>query len=392
MRTSLVVLLSLFVGAAHAMGVANARTMRGNTFGNRHLYGTGLTAQNSVVEIEQMQVVEKTPNEQIVIEEPDVAQPIAEEITPVESASDKLNAAIENVRATCGGLGAELSDLRVMAGIGSAVSAVGAVAAGAAMGTGIAKAKADDAAMKLTPWAEKWSELIKADTNTDFTTVTDREKSDFEKYVNNLQPKTNTDNQSQTYTKPDLQKYRQESEEGKRGKTMGNIRTGTLATSAATNIASAVLSGTNQVKGDFKDQINTCLQSVRVLSDVRMQARIDGTVSDVELSNAEKIIRTCEEWSTVDINSINKRALGATITSGIGAGMGIAGTATSAAANTDKMHLSGSDSERKINVASNVMAGGAAAASLTSSILNAAQIKAIKRAATVADECEGALN
>ena len=129
-----------------------------------------------------------------------------------------------------------------------------------------------------------------------------------------------------------------------------------------------------------------------MLSDVRMQARIDGTVSDVELSNAEKIIRTCEEWSTVDINSINKRALGATITSGIGAGMGIAGTATSAAANTDKMHLSGSDSERKINVASNVMAGGAAAASLTSSILNAAQIKAIKRAATVADECEGALN
>ena len=388
MRTSLVVLLSLFVGAAHAMGVANARTMRGNTFGSRHLYGTGLTAQNSVVEIEQMQVVEKTPNEQIVIEEPDVAQPIAEETTPVESASDKLNAAIENVRATCGGLGAELSDLRVMAGIGSAVSAVGAVAGGAALGTGIAKAKADDAAMKLTPWGAEWEKLTKQDTTADFPTITNREKGEFDEYLSGLKPKES----NYKYTDSDLQKYRQESEEGKRGKTMGNIRTGTLATSAATNIASAVLSGTNQVKGDFKDQINTCLQSVRVLSDVRMQARIDGTVSDVELSNAEKIIRTCEEWSTVDINSINKRALGATITSGIGAGMGIAGTATSAAANTDKMHLSGSDSERKINVASNVMAGGAAAASLTSSILNAAQIKAIKRAATVADECEGALN
>ncbi|MBR3930148.1 MAG: hypothetical protein IKJ62_01040, partial [Alphaproteobacteria bacterium] len=125
---------------------------------------------------------------------------------------------------------------------------------------------------------------------------------------------------------------------------------------------------------------------------VRMQARIDGSATDADLAHAENIIRACDAWTTVDISSINKRSTGATVSSGIGAGLGLAGTITSASANSDGVR-NGDDAQREknLNTAANVLAGGTTAASLSATIFNATQISAIKRAATVADECEGAL-
>ncbi|MBR5625896.1 MAG: hypothetical protein IKW67_03910 [Alphaproteobacteria bacterium] len=286
-------------------------------------------------------------------------------------ATTDLSSAIENVRATCGGISAELSDLKVKAGIATGVSAAGAVTGGVALGTGIAKAKVDAKIM--------WEELLKnaENNNAVLPSLNESEKAEFEKYLEEYD--------SSVDAKTKISKLNEKSTK------LGNIRTGTMAASTATNIASAVLAGTNRVKGDLKQQIDACLESVRVLSDIRMQARIDGSATGEELSNAENIVRACEEWATVDISSINKKAKGAAITSGIGAGMGAAGTATSAIVNSDKKDFD-SDKEKKLNMASNVLAGGTAAASLTSAILNGTQIKAIKRAAAVADECEGALN
>ena len=123
-----------------------------------------------------------------------------------------------------------------------------------------------------------------------------------------------------------------------------------------------------------------------------MQARIDGSATNTDLARAENIIRACDAWTTVDISSINKRSTGATVSSGIGAGLGLAGTITSASANSKDVR-DGDDKqkEKNLNTAANVLAGGTTAASLSGTIFNATQINAIKRAATVADECEGAL-
>ena len=310
----------------------------------------------------------------------------------VAHAATDLSSAIENVRATCGGIGAELSDLKVKAGIATGVSSAGAVTGGVALGTGIAKNKTDTKIENLSlcgglPEQECYDSLGKAiSILTDVVEKIDKiselksalENKYGEKFVSDVEKLLD-----------DYKKLKKKLEE--KSTKLGNIRTGTMAASTATNIASAVLAGTNQVKGDLKQQIDACLASVRVLSDVRMQARIDGSATGEELSNAENIVRACEEWATVDISSINKKAKGAAITSGIGAGMGVAGTATSAVVNK-KDFGSDYDKEKKLNMASNVLAGGTAAASLTSAILNGTQIKAIKRAAAVADECEGALS
>ena len=283
----------------------------------------------------------------------------------VAHANTDLAAAIENVRTACGNISVELTDMKKMAGITTAVTGVGTVAGGVALGTGLAKVGVDkeiEAKEKLPLLSIENEQALKQDAL---------------KYAQNIK---------QTKTHTEL------SAAEKKSKTLGNIRTGTLAVATATNIAGAVMSGTNRVKGDLKQQIDECLASVKTLSNVRMQARIDGSATNTDLARAENIIRACDAWTTVDVSSINKRSTGATVSSGIGAGLGLAGTITSASANSDGVR-NGDDTQREknLNTAANVLAGGTTAASLTATIFNATQINAIKRAATVADECEGAL-
>lgn len=293
----------------------------------------------------------------------------------VAHANTDLTAAIENVRTTCGNISAELSDMKKMAGITTAVTGVGTVAGGVALGTGIAKANVDKEIEELE---SQIARLIAERGDVPIEHLQIEDEALFKRQVNEF-----------------IAYYQAKEQEisvaEKKSKTLGNVRTGTLAAATATNIAGAVMSGTNRVKGDLKQQIDECLVSVKTLSNIRMQARIDGSATDTDLARAENIIRACDAWTTVDITSINNRSKGATVSSGIGAGLGLAGTITSASANSKDVHDGDSDKEKNLNTAANVLAGGTTAASLSATIFNATQINAIKHAATVADECEGAL-
>ena len=297
----------------------------------------------------------------------------------VAHANSDLSAAIENVRDACGGISAELTDMKKMAGITTAVTGVGTVAGGVALGTGIAKANVDKEIEELEA---QIAELKKSRSGVPVEKLEIANKNEFNQSLDDF---------VRTYSAELQQKTAELSAAEKKSKTLGNVRTGTLATSTVANIAGAVMSGTNKVKGDLKQQIDECLTSVKTLSNVRMQARIDGSASETELTRAENIIRACDAWTTVDVSSINKRSTGATVSSGIGAGLGLAGTITSASANSKDVRDGDSNKEKNLNTAANVLAGGTTVASLSATIFNATQINAIKRAATVADECEGAL-
>ena len=95
------------------------------------------------------------------------------------------------------------------------------------------------------------------------------------------------------------------------------------------------------------------------------------------------------------MSSVDNRARGATISSGVGAGVGFVGTIVSAVSNTDKTRndntAAGKKKEKNLNTAANVMAGGATVASGVATVFNATQISAIKKAAEVADNCERVL-
>ena len=295
-------------------------------------------------------------------------------------ANADLSAAIENVRTACGNISAELTDMKKMAGITTAVTGGGTVAGGIALGTGLAKANVDKEIEELEA---QIAELKKSRSGVPVEKLEIANQNEFNQSLDDF---------VRTYSAELQQKAAELSAAEKKSKQLGNVRTGTMAAATAANIAGAVMSGTNKVKGDLKQQIDECLASVKTLSNVRMQARIDGSANDTDLARAENIIRACDAWTTVDVSSINNRSTGATVSAGIGAGLGLAGTITSASANSDGVR-DGDDKQREknLNTAANVLAGGITAASLSATIFNATQISAIKRAATVADECEGAL-
>ncbi len=267
--------------------------------------------------------------------------------------------------------------MKTMAGINTAVTGVGTVSAGVALGTGIAKSKTDE------EYDRALQELMKESlTDAEGDIITDIDA--LERNLDNL-----------TFAEENAEEKQQIADRVaqllEKSKKLGNIRTGTLAAATATSIAGAAIAGTNKIDDDFEAKIAACTASIKDLANIKMIATVDGSADAAQTAQADKIISACGQYETLDLSPINKRATGAAVSSGIGAGLGLAGTITSAVANTDKTRAGDQQKEKGLNTAANVLAGGTAAASLTSTIFNATQIAAIKRASTVADECEEAL-
>ncbi len=292
--------------------------------------------------------------------------------------SAELAQALQNVRTNCSGISEAMAKMKTMAGINTAVTGVGALTGGVALGAGIAKAKTD----------KEYEELLQLVLEKSIAGLS----GDYDDATELHAAAVTAGNITET-EKENIQS--QLDELWNKSKKLGNVRTGTLAASTVTNIAGAAIAGTNKIDEDFAAKIGACAGSVKALTNAKMVAAVEGSASPEQVTKADKIISACGQWDTVDLTSINKRATGAAVSSGIGAGLGLAGTVTSAMANTDKTRLDDTDAgklkEKNLNTAANVLAGGTAAASLTSTIFNATQIAAIKRAAVVADECEGAL-
>ena len=297
--------------------------------------------------------------------------------TQAYATSTELDAAIMKVRGACGGISAEMSDMKRMAGINTAVTSVGTVAGGVALGTGMAKANLDKEIEKQELIKELESVGAKRiESETEFLelyTVLLEEAGDVDSLALAAELKKNIE----------------------RSKRLGNWRTGMLATNTATNVAGAVIAGKNKIEDNLFERINTCISSVKELSRVKMQAHINGESDTNQDMKAQRIIEACSDWETVDLSSIDNRAKGATISSGVGAGVGLVGTIVSAVSNTEKTRNDNSEAgqkkEKNLNTTANIMAGGATMASGVATVFNATQISAIKRAADAADKCEEAL-
>ena len=290
-----------------------------------------------------------------------------------------LDDALRATYSACVGIDDALYDLKKMAGINTAITAVGTAAGAGATVVGVVKSSKDAKAEDLERELQKLRDL---ENQNKVITPTSED-------VENFKQEFVTDYATivQEISKKEQEKQQLE----KQSKKLGNWRTGLMATGAATNLAGAIIAGTNKVDDDLDAQISACKDSLSALRSSIMQARINGE----DVSEAQSIETACSEFEYVDLSKINKRAKGAMISSGIGAATGLAGTLTSASANSDKVRDDNSDSgkqtEKTLNTASNVLAGATAAASATATIFNATQIKAIKQVAEVAAKCTGVL-
>ena len=283
-----------------------------------------------------------------------------------------LNDALRATYTACVGIDDSLADLKKMAGINTAVTGVGTAAGAGATVVGLVKASKDK---KIANLEEKLAKL-KEITSRQLITVPNRAEllSETDQYYQ--------DNKDETKTLED-----EITVLTKQSKKLGNWRTGLIAGSTATNVAGAIIAGNNKVDDDLQTQIDSCKLSVKNLRDSIMQARFNGE----DISEANTIADACKEYDYVDISPINKRAKGAMISSVIGATTGLAGTVTSAMANTDKIRDDNTDSckqkEKNLNTAANVLSGATTVASATATVFNATQISAIKKVAAVAQKC-----
>ncbi|MBO5704714.1 MAG: hypothetical protein J6R99_01715 [Alphaproteobacteria bacterium] len=321
--------------------------------------------------------------------------------TPALANEISLADAMANARKHCSGISEQLNDIKKLAGVGTAMSAVGMVGAAGATAAGVVKKEFDDASNLLAKYQTvesqpKQVEML-AELNTlvsQVATLTNNEE--FQDYADTLQSLQTTDETeakrvNQAITKAenvDIDETKQIVDDT--SKKLGDARTGLMATATATNIAGAVISGTNQVKTDLITQIGACAGAIQTLSNMKMQASLDGSATDEEIAHADKVISACNKYNLEDVKKINTRATGATVSSGIGAATGLAGTITSGIANTDPTREN-AEKAKNLNTASNVLAGVTTAASLTSTVFNATQISAAKRVIETAEQCEEAL-
>ncbi|MDR1206818.1 MAG: hypothetical protein LBK26_00130 [Rickettsiales bacterium] len=275
--------------------------------------------------------------------------------------------ALLNSRVNCAGIYSEISDIKKMAGINTAVTGVGTVAGAGALYAGIKKSQTD----KL---AEQLESQIK-----NLETMSDEE---FLAFLGGLAELKNAQAS---------EKAAQLADATRESKNLGNWRTGLMAGNTATNIAGAIIAAKNKVNGDVRKMIENCRESVDALDKMIPKATFEG----FDVKKAKEIVNTCGKYKYLDISKINNRADVAKWAAIAGGTFGAAGTVTSAVANTNNTRndnsASGKKVENNLNTASNILAGAATAGSGVATVFNAIQISAANKAADIAKNCEGVL-
>lgn len=296
----------------------------------------------------------------------------------------ELYGVYETVQQFCGGISDRISSVSGVAKVNTAVTAVGTVASGGALVTGIMKSKVD----------KEIEELQKQ--------ICDRGGCDPEK-VAAMSDEEFLDIVAKPFVRQleldrELKRLQQEKDAATaKSKKLGNWRTGLMAGGTATNIASAIIAGVNRNQSDLIQQITACNMAVDKLRTAR-SAAISSGVDPIEnpiLNEFNTTIQSCGSLNVADVEKIEKRMTVVMGTSIGGAVIGAVGTGTSIAANTDKIRNDDTDAgkqkEKTLNTAANVSAGLATATGAVGTGFNISLITLTKKLMKSAEQCENTL-
>ncbi|MBD5405540.1 hypothetical protein HDR59_03265 [bacterium] len=264
-----------------------------------------------------------------------------------------------NVKNSCSGIKDDLKAIQVLAGVSTGASAVGTLTSGGALVTGIMKAKTD----------KKLNEL------------SNMSSLELYEYAKNLEE--------------------EKSKLEKKSKTLGNVRTGLMAGSIATSATSTITSGISTKKLDnLIDKMKDCDTAAKQIKSYisQIQSEIDDA-DDLKnyplFEKAENIVKSCSGFDTANIKEIKSVMTASTVVGGIGAATSIAGTITSAMANSKDVRNDDSEAgvkkEKGLNIASNVMAGISTGTSAGGIVLGAITLNKLAKNVDVAEKCEDAL-
>lgn len=295
---------------------------------------------------------------------------------------DNLVNALSDAQVACTEISGELSELKRMAGINTAVSAVGTVGGGVALVTGIIKADKD----------KKVSDIIQNAINSN------KEQAKQQLYGVDRELRLVSYPTTHTENKIYIPSSKTEEVVGKvtDSVNLGKVRTGAMAVAGASNIAGAVISAENASQGDLELLIADCSGAITKLNAAAAQVRVDGSDEQgTYLSKAEAVVSKCGQIKNINMSGIINKAKGSLVSNVVGATTGVVGAVISALANSKKIRgdksPDGMQTEKNLNTTSNVLAGATTVASATSVIFNAAQISTIKKFVATVEECEEAL-
>ena len=298
-----------------------------------------------------------------------------------DGVDDTIKAAeqiFEATRITCSGISDEIAKVSNISKVNTAVTAVGTVAAGGALVAGVKKSQEE----------QEIDNLVKE--------ICDAGGCSLEG-VNNMTRKQFFDTVLVKMAKiEDLQRRIDNS------KKAGNWRTGLMAGTIGTNLASAIISGLNINQSDLVQHISACNEMIRSAANIEMELKKMG-INQIEYPVAKNIASVhtwCNEIDVKDIEKVEKRMKGVMGTSVAGTAIGVIGVGTSAAANSgkymnveNKLMLNDEDKkkEKALNTTANAMAGVNTVAGVVETGLNISLISLTKKLMQSAERCEDIL-
>ncbi len=323
------------------------------------------TGTSALQKINTNEEVEQKSVEEITIQTEEV-----KDYTLIKQLLNELQTDMEKAKSSCSGIKDDLKTIQVLAGVSTGASSLGTLASGGALATGIMKAKTDKQIAKTKAELEKMS------------------LAELREELDNIEQKLSSLNN-------------QISEEEKKSKTLGNVRTGLMAGSIATSAASTITSGISIKKlDDLIDKMKDCNRTTQqIKSDISViQSEIDDIEylkDDYRFYKAGNIVNSCSGFDTNNIKEIKGVMTASTVVGGVGTVVSTAGTITSALANSKKIRNDDSEDgvkkEKGLNLASNIMAGVATGTSAGGIVLGAVTLSKLTKNVDVAESCEDAL-
>ena len=300
-----------------------------------------------------------------------------------DSTLNELYETYDTARSFCDGLSDEIAHISKISKANTAVSGVGTVASGVAFGTGIAKFYADK---NVEDISKEICEIGGCNPD-NIDAMSDEE------FVKNVLPLV----LEAVALEQIKNKKIKHDDELKKSKRLGKWRSGTMAISVGTNVATAILAGLNRNQSDLVQHVMACNTALDKLKITYRKALDMGEdpIENQTMLRVNRTINNCGILNTDDIEKIEKR-MSAVMGVGIaGATIGAVGTGTSIAANTDKIRLDNSDAgkqkEKALNTVANVAAGTNVAIGAVETGLNISLIGTAKRLIQTATMCEGTL-
>ncbi len=295
----------------------------------------------------------------------------------LNEAQDVYNA----TKIVCGNLSDEIARVANISKANTAISGVGTAAATGALVTGIKKAATDeDIDIMITEFCSENNNCQNPGNDEQF----------YETVIKGLAEVADANSDDDVQDKVD------------QSKKLGNWRTGLMAGTVGTNLATAIISGRNMDQSELIQQVSACNEMVKKLSSSETALKSAGmnAMETPILAKIDKAKTWCKQIDTNDIEKIEKRMKASMGVSIAGGAIGVAGTATSAIANSNKytdienrVQLSDADKQKSknLNTAANIMSGANIATGATNTVLNISLITLANKLVKAAERCEEAL-